>query len=67
VFHGYQTASCLDEVQGLRNVGILRMDLDTKEIRETHNLFIESTHGSLKNIKDKNIFKKCKAKLQIPL
>ena len=26
------------------------MDLDTEEIRETHNLYIESTRGSLKNI-----------------
>jgi len=26
------------------------MDLDTKEIRETHNLYIEKTRGSLKNI-----------------
>ena len=26
------------------------MDLDTEETRETHNLHIESTRGSLKNI-----------------
>ena len=26
------------------------MDLDTEETRETHNLYIESTRGSLKNI-----------------
>jgi len=26
------------------------MDLDTEEIRETHNLYIESTHGNLKDI-----------------
>ena len=38
------------ELQGSRNVGIPRMDLDTKEIRETHNLYIEKTRGSLKNI-----------------
>jgi len=33
------------------------MDLDTEETRETHNLYIESTYESLKNIKDKNILK----------
>jgi len=33
-----------------RNVGISRMDLDTEETRETHNLYTESIRGSLKNI-----------------
>jgi len=33
---------------GSRNVGIPRMD--TEETREMHNLYIESTHGSFKNI-----------------
>ena len=26
------------------------MNLDTKKTRETHNLYVESIHGSLKNI-----------------
>ena len=46
----YQAALCSVEVQGSRNVSIPRMDLDTEEIRETHNFYIESTHGSFKNI-----------------
>jgi len=36
-----------------QNVGIPRkhsMDLDKEEIPETHNFYVESTHGSLKNI-----------------
>ena len=37
-------------LQDSRNFGIPRMDLDTEETHETHNLYIESTHGSLKNI-----------------
>jgi len=39
----------LDEVQNSRNVGIPRMNLDTEETRETHNFYIESTRGNLKN------------------
>jgi len=31
-------------------LGIPRMDLDTEETRETHNLYIERTRGNLKNI-----------------
>jgi len=38
-------------LHGSRNVDISRMDLDTKETYETHNLYIERTRGSLKNIK----------------
>jgi len=41
-----------------KNAGIPRMDLDTEEIREMHNLYVENTHGSLKNIiafKEKNM------------
>ena len=41
-----------------KNAGIPRMDLDTEETREMHNLYIESIHGSLKNIiafKEKNM------------
>jgi len=45
-------------LQGSRNVGIPRMDLDTEEIRETHNLYIENTYGSLKNIIKKLIYLK---------
>jgi len=37
-------------LQGSWNVGIPRMDLDTEETRETHNLYIERTRGSLKSI-----------------
>jgi len=33
-----------------RNIGIPRMDLDTEETCETHNLYIERIRGSLKNI-----------------
>ena len=34
------------------------MDPDTEEIRETHNLYIENTYGSLKNIIKKLIYLK---------
>jgi len=39
-----------DEVNCKVHVGIPRMDLDTEKTYETDNLYIESTHGSLKNI-----------------
>jgi len=39
-------------MQGLRNVGVPRTDLDPEETHKTHYLYIESTHGSFKNIND---------------
>jgi len=38
------------EIYQAAPVGISRMDLGTEETRETYNLYIESTRGSLKNI-----------------
>jgi len=46
----YQAIPRPDELQDSRNVGIPRMNLDTEETHETHNLYIEKTRGSLKNI-----------------
>ena len=37
-------------LQGLRNIGISRMDLNTEKTRETHIFYTESTRGSFKNI-----------------
>ena len=54
--HSYLISCCSSPwwsgLQGSRNVGIPRMDLDTEETHETHNLYMESTrlYGSLKNI-----------------
>jgi len=46
-------------LQGSRNVGIPRMDLDTEEIRETHNLYIENHLWKPQEYYQKvNIFKK---------
>jgi len=50
--HQGEKQSDIDEgLQGSRNIGILRMDLDTEKTHETHNLYrnIEIC-GSLKNI-----------------
>jgi len=42
-------------LQGSRNFGIPRMNLDTEETRETQNIYIESPRGCLKNICQYNI------------
>ena len=44
-----------EELQDSWNVGIPKMDLDTKETHETHNFYIESIRGSFKNIIQENI------------
>ena len=46
--HSGQGVGSLMKLQGSRNVGIPRMNLPPEETREMHNLYIESTHGSLK-------------------
>jgi len=48
----YQAAPRPDEVdcKVYETLAFQAMDLDTEETRETHNFYIESTCGSLKNI-----------------
>ena len=47
----YQVAPRPDKVDcKIHELALPKMDLDTQEIRETHNLYIKSICGSLKNI-----------------